>query len=525
MTVETIEPLPEINDFDPTPAPPVGEIETSIAGIERDPYERMKEQALTDPLAEAPDTLLPLVEGDVTKVGTVLASFPALNVQNAGGYPADPTLGTSGDRVLVAANNALRLMTSSGGEIVTKRFHEFFPIPNTQLAFDPRILYDRNAADPRFFVVFLSFTKNPRTSKIWLAVSRSNRPNSLDPADWCKYSIDGRRNQGTDQDGYADYPMLGSGADTLVLSNLQLDFIGNSFQFSVVRAFPKLTLIANTNTCPAFTQRVYQPTATAKNQDVYVLQPAAHLTNPTSFSSARNPVYLVSTKAIQTRTYRVWRLSDGFRDTGRLTQVEVSGTHLIGNLPSAQQKLDPGSRSVPLDTRLPHVFQAVGRGDTLWFVHPTLCQIGGGTTEVCVRAVRVGVGQSAQGNYTAAIEQQTVFGGATDGTSYWMPTIAVNSTGQTIIGFLSSSRTTYLSSAWTLKAASATSYRAARVFNPGTCTRVLPEGVFTIRTGDFEGAQTDPLDSTSFWLAGERATTVVGVPNCWWDMRVVRIRP
>ncbi len=320
-------------------------------------------------------------------------------------------------------------------------------------------------------------------------MSRSNRPNSLDPADWCKYSIDGRRNQGTDQDGYADYPMLGSGADTLVLSNLQLDFIGNSFQFSVVRAFPKLTLIANTNTCPAFTQRVYQPTATAKNQDVYVLQPAAHLTNPTSFSSARNPVYLVSTKAIQTRTYRVWRLSDGFRDTGRLTQVEVSGTHLIGNLPSAQQKLDPGSRSVPLDTRLPHVFQAVGRGDTLWFVHPTLCQIGGGTTEVCVRAVRVGVGQSAQGNYTAAIEQQTVFGGATDGTSYWMPTIAVNSTGQTIIGFLSSSRTTYLSSAWTLKAASATSYPAARVFNPGTCTRVLPEGVFTIRTGDFEGAQ------------------------------------
>ena len=45
----------------------------------------------------------------------------------------------------------------------------------------------------------------------------------------------------------------------------------------------------------------------------------------------------------------------------------------------------------------------------------------------------------------------------------------------------------------------------------------------TNRTGDYSGAQLDPSDLTSFWLAGERNIVLGG--SCQWETRVAKLVP
>ncbi len=518
VTVEGIQPVSVSSVEEGTPEAP----ETGPATNRRLPpldpgtFRSMKAQARAHPLAQAADVLASAPGPEA--LAAVSTSFVGLDRPSSANngfvfFPPDTIVAKSVNHVLEGANSAVRLFDAVGNVIETRDLNTFFGASTSKgLLFDPKVYFDGNATSGRFYVVALQ--KKGSDSRIWLAVSRSPDPPDLSPANWCRYNINGKRNAGTSLSSWADYPGLGVGADALVISANQFRFSNNSFTFAIVRVLNKLIAANNGSSCPSIPLFTFQPSGVAGDASTFTLQPVQHYTSPSSFlPTTTNPAYLLSTVFGSSATYRVWQVRNVASGSPTLRVVNVIGSYDYGVQPDAPQS---GS-SLLLDTGDNRMTQAAGVGDAISGVHGSLCNINGGASESCVRFVRISVGQNGGGSLTAAINQEQTFGGGA-GVFYFWPGIAVNGVEETAVAFHRSSGASYLSSYWTIKALASTTFEAASPITDGTCAQTLSN-----RTGDYIGAQTDPSDSNTFWLAGERATTING--SCQWQTQIIAVTP
>ncbi len=249
---------------------------------------------------------------------TVFAGLDRPSAANNGFVfsPPDTTLGKSPNRVLEGANSALRLSTTVGAILDTKDLNTFFGASTTNgLLFDPKVYFDRLGPNPRFYVVALQrigiddTTSTNDVSRIWVAVSRSGDPASLASTNWCRYNIDGRRNVGTLNSSWADYPEIGVGSDSFLFATNQFRFTdSNFFTFSVVRVWNKTIASDNAASCPSIPRFRFQPSPTLGHFSTFTLQPAQQYTAPSSFPGTANPAYLVSTRRGTGHAYHVWRV-------------------------------------------------------------------------------------------------------------------------------------------------------------------------------------------------------------------------
>jgi hypothetical protein len=496
--------------------------------VDPDTYRALKAQARRTPAAQPVEALEKPSEPEPS--AAVTQSFTGLNQQEAGNLvPPDTILGVSNTRALEAVNTAVRLFnksTTPPSVIQTKSLNSFFGASTSQgTLFDPKVYFDRNAVNRRFYVVALQMSGTSDAtgfSRIWLAVSRSSDPANLEPANWCRYAINSKRNAGTALSSWADYPGLGVGADKLVISANQFTFPpppNRVFTFAILRVFNKLIAANNAGACPSIPFFTFQPSSTSGNGGVFTLQPAQHYTSPSSFSGISNPVYLINTIFGTSATYRVWRVSN-INPPSLQGPTNVNGNVTYGLQPDAPQS---GS-AIPLDTGDTRVTQVAGLGNLISGVHGTVCNAGGGANESCVRYVRILVG-GAGSTPTATINDQTFFTFGAGNFVFW-PGVAVNSAGQAAIAYhrnLNGAGARFLSSLVTLRSGGA--LVASFFITSGTCT--LPASPQTnppqARTGDYIGAQTNPSDFTSFYLAGERATVISG--SCLWQTQIIRLVP
>jgi hypothetical protein len=494
--------------------------------IDRGKYRDMKLRAPYNPDAQEADQVMSPPETGPAPLSAVIATkFKGLDRLSAANHgfiftPPDTIVAKSPTRVLEAVNSALRLSNTSGGTIATADLNTFFGATVANgLLFDPKLYFDRNATNQRFYVVALQQSTNPNVSRIWLAVSRGTNPANLSSANWCRYSINAKRNVGTANESWADYPCIGAGRDAFTISANQFRFIDSSFTFAVLRVFNKnlASNNAGTGSCPSIATFTFQPTTTAGDGSVFTLQPVQHYTSPTSFSGTTNPAYLVNTVFGTSNLYRVWRVRNVAGGSPTLQgPTNVFGGFNYGLQPDAPQT---GS-TVPLETGDNRLTQAAGLADAVWGVHGTLCNIGAGPNESCVRALRILVGQSG-GALTASINQQRTIGSTNE--FYWWPGLAINNEEQTAMPFqfVSPTRTAgRLSSWWTMKDLTSSNFEPISSLTTGTCAETLTN---PDRTGDYVGAQTDPSDFHSFWLAGERATSVGG--TCQWQTQIIKLVP
>ncbi|HEV8676966.1 MAG TPA: hypothetical protein VGX21_23260 [Methylomirabilota bacterium] len=479
-----------------------------LTAVDRATYEALKVQAEHDPAAQVPDRILD-AEAPQPAIPHVVTSFLGLNRPGAANsgfvfVPPDPIVGKSFTRVLEAANSAVRLHTTTGAVLDTKSLNVFFgvaPAGSSGLLFDPKVYFDRLGVNRRFYVVALEMREAPRVSRIHVGVSRSADPSNLGPAGWCRYAIDGRRNAGTARDSWADYEGLGVGVDKLVITANQFTFSSGSFTYAIIRVLNKLVLANNAAGCPAlpfvFT---FQPSAAAGNGAVFTLQPVQHALAPASAPGVSNPVYLVNTIFGTSNVYRVWRVRNF--PPSLQGPVNVQG-NLYGNPPNARQK---GS-ALLLDTGDTRVTQA-SAAQTIGIVgvHSTLCNVGGGPTESCVRAVLIKVGSGGGGSLIASMFDQFTLGLAPGDFLFW-PGVA-DTRRDVGIGFHKSSPTSFLSSFVSVGS-------TLIPLTVGNCPQT------TNRTGDYFGVQPDPVDLQSIWFAGERATVVGG--RCQWEMRIIKV--
>jgi hypothetical protein len=473
-----------------------------LSAVDAAAYEAMKVQAQSAPASQAQALAEP--SGPAPRI-SVPISFTGLS--QGGFIPPDTIVAKSGTRVLELVNTSIRLTNTVGGAISSTTLNTFFGAAGSAL-FDPKVYFDRNAVNRRFYAIALQ-GNSTALSRIWLAVSRSPEPPNLAAGNWCRYFIDGRRNLGTALASWADYPGLGLGADKLVITTNQFTNAGN-FTFAIVRVLSKLVAANNAGGCPGLGVFNFQPSGVPASSP-FTVQPAQHYSSPSSFVGTSNPVYLLNSIFGTSANYQVRRLRN-FPPT-----LSAPVTIVGGFVNSLQPNAPQDGSAVLLDTGDTRVTQVAGVGNSIAGVHGTGCSFGAGAVS-CVRYVRIAVGQNAAGGLTAAFADQSTFGfGAPAGTFIFWPGVALNFFGDAAIDYhrnRNSAGVRFLSSLVTRRAGGVNAPTFA--ITNGTCGQPFD------RTGDYIGNQLDPSDLRSFWLAGERATIIGG--SCRWQTQIIKLQ-
>lgn len=458
--------------------------------------------------------------------------------------PSDANAAKSDTHVVEATNSALSLFTDSGSLLETSDLNSFFGAGHDyaangglDLLFDPRVYFDRNSVNQRVYVAAIQYfgaTPASGVSRLWVGVSRTSDPTSLGASDWCTYGIDAKRDAGTSRASWMDFPQMGVGRDSLLISGNQFRFSNNSYTYPVVYVFNKAQMSNNAaGDCPNVPFWVFQPTSTLGNNTVFSLQPVQAYNAASSFKGTKNPAYLVSSDVPlgSSPTLHVWRIRNVRKGYPTMTVKNVSGTFRYSVPPDAEQ---PDGTGVVANTGDTRVQSAASRGNTLHAVLTTGCQIDTGPNESCALYTRITVGQAGKKRrLTASISEQWAWG-ERDGVFLYRPSVAVNQSGQVAAAALVTSADAgdpeagYQGPAWFLKNPGSLKW-TSRIYQPGNCSfpddrdgdPETDDGI--ARTGDFTSVQTDPADGLSFWYAGEFAKFLDG--SCQWGSQIAKITP
>lgn len=498
---------------------------TPLPAVDPKTYARLKQAAKTAPTKDRPaSTPIP---GGTWRQQSVTTLFDGLDRPGSAsnGFvfdPPDTIVGKSPNRIVEATKSAIRLSTNAGATLQTLDLNAFTGAATANgLLFDPKVYYDVNSANPRFIVTALQVAGRDDAnaandlSRIFIAISRSPDPASLSTG-WCLYDIEGRRDVGTANASWADYPGLGAGADSFSVTTNQFRFTNRTFTFAIVRTFDKTVAENNAVSCPTIPTFTFQPAAAAGDGSQSTIQPAQHYTSPSSFVNATNPAYFLSTTVGTGTQYHVWRVRNVAAGAPLLDHLVLTSTQYGIPPPSPQ----PGS-AIVIDTGDNRMLQAAGIGNTLVGTFTTVCNISAGTNESCSMTPRVAVGADAAGNLTASVVENT-FAGFTDNVFVHHNSLATNTALQSGASWDFSGPGTFLSSAAMVKNPGG-AWTGVSTYAPGACALpATPPSATTALSGDYSGAQTDP-GLTTFWLAGEQAVTISGA--CQWRTRVAQLVP
>jgi hypothetical protein len=432
------------------------------------------------------------------------------------GYPPDTILARGSGTLIEMVNRRARLFNSSGTVLATTTLNSFFGASGA-LLFDPKIVYDRGSQT--YFAVALQ-GNDSASSNLYLAVSRPVNPTGLGSTQWCRYVFDTRLSFGSTAT-WADYPGLGLGSNTLVVSvNNFNDANPAVFQGSAIRAWSKLYYAANTSACPTGTNPYFWGGYGSPSQALpFTIQPALHYTAPTGVTGATQPVYLVNSNP-GTVTYSIWKIANLSSGSPLLFgPLSVAGNRTI----QAPNVAPVGANGIPIDQGDWRILQLAGVGNGLFAIHTNRCQFTSGTqTESCVRYMRFSVSNGTGGAIGASVGGQSQFGGG-NGWYYSYPSIAVNNAGAAATAFNATQAGGFRGAAWATKPSGSSAFGNITYLAQGTCflNATLSDDGTMWRAGDYSGAATDP-DTTSIWVATERSTSISGV-GCGWQTRIARI--
>lgn len=446
------------------------------------------------------------------KAPKVREDFEGLDYETGGHQgvefiPPDTIVAASETKVLEAVNVGMRLTDRDSGSAITQSLNNFFGEPNGAILFDPKVFFDRLSG--RFVLVALSFELSPQTSFIYLSVSRSSDPDSLQaPDDWCNYKINSKK-----QGSFADYPGLGMNERWVAITTNNFRFNFN-YRTAFLWTLDTPRLVDNADSCPNV--RVFRNTLRrgAANEIAFTVQPAQHYSTT---AEEGTPLYLVSSNVANLidEIYTLWRIEDrGINRKPRLQTTLLRGSEVYAWPPQAEQR-----DGLDLDTGDTRIQQVAYRDGKIWAVHGTACQIGDGLTESCVRALEISP-DAADGD---SITFEETFGGGRDW-FYWMPGVAINGRGDVAVAFQRSRDNQFLGVAFNGKRSNRARFDKARQLARANCD-LRNFGGDINRSGDYVGLQADPLDDLGFWIAGEYAGPVGTNPNsCEWRTRVGRVR-
>jgi hypothetical protein len=422
----------------------------------------------------------------------VIRRFDGLNFFNDPGFPPDTIISAGPSHIIEMTNSGIRLSLKDNSNIQTQKVTEFFERPNKFL-FDPKVYFDK--ISNRFFAVILEFDTSPKTSTFHFAISRTPTPSNL-TTDWCRYRING-----ISGDSAADFPGIGMNENWMALTANNFGFNDDMFSKVLIKVINKSVLVNNTNSCPAI--KVFSFT----NPNSFTVQPALHYS---ATNLPGNPLFMVSTIFGANNQYELWRVKGAVGSKPTLTKTNVAS--LGYNIPPNAKHRGEAELFDTSDNRM---LQVAFRNGSLWSSFTTGCSFGEPPNESCVRVVQIIPNESSGVTGFEA----SIGGGANR--FFWMPGIAVNQSNDVVITFQQSSPGLFLGTAYTGKRNNASKFEPFRVAKAGQCNLKDVDDSGRNRTGDYTGAQADPVDS-SFWIAGEYPSLFGG--RCEWNTVIARVK-
>ena len=344
--------------------------------------------------------------------------------------------------------------------------------------YDPHIIYD--PISDRFVICIDAGSGTAASPSYFaLAVSASGDPTGS----WYIYKVECTPSSATD---FMDYPMLGFSSNWIVMTGNDFPSSGNNSTHIYV--WPKATLYAGgAGTATTFVD--------ANNI----------LVSPSStYDAGVSTVYMVS-------DYNGNSGGNGYVNvgtvTGTSTPVYTAGNQLGINQPwqepsallSAPQKGETAAKGLEAgDTR---IHSCIYRNGSLWFTHSIFLPASGTITNGAVDWWQINPSALTVTQFDRIADPNAAIW-------YYYPSLDVNANGDMLIGYSTSSSTTYGSAQYALRLASdaVNTLETANQFVNGVAGYYKTYGGGRNRWGDFSGTAFDPTDN-SFWTFQEWANT------------------
>jgi hypothetical protein len=365
---------------------------------------------------------------------------------------------------------------------------------DTTKFFDPKVIYDDYAG--RFVIVALQQSDSPQLSRIWLAVSKNETPDTV--SGWYQTYINSLVSIGGGNT-WADYPGLEVDEEAIYITNNMFPFTTGRYGVrlwvipkGVVGGFYGGGALSFTVTDPyaggGFTETTTMPA------QVYGLGGV----------DGSVGTFLLSVLAYTDGSYEI-QIITVFNPLSAVPQYTRQPPVSLGiiatglDLPGAPQ-LGTTSTINENDDR---VLDAVWRNNTLWLVFTINAKGGVNEGQGTAHWVRL---RTLGG--TVTLEEQGNLGGEeiATGTHTFFPSVAVNRRGLVAYGYAASSSSTYAGAY-----ASLGTSEAVYTVKSGVAPYFRDFGRGRNRWGDYTGISVDPVDD-SFWIFNQYADTV-GPPN------------
>ena len=387
-----------------------------------------------------------------------------------------------------AKQNSQRLGKNYSGSITGSFFETLVPLTYT---FDPKVIYDQY--NQRFIVVALEQQSAPQTSRILVAVSKTNNPND----GWWFTLI----NSIVKISGkcWADYPGLAVGTDAIYITANMFSFGSNSYNGG------RLWIIAKSS--------LYSGGTASFN--VY-----DHITLGSGYPSTYQPAQMFETPQTNVGTFLLAYsgLSSGgiesvnvIRVDNPLTTPTFTGQNVslgdIDNTTGAYNLAPQLGTATEIETNDRRSMNAVWRNNSLWGAFTVVPPSGVSDGEVTAHWVKISTSTLS----TLALSDQGNIGGETIASNCYtfFPSIAVNSSNDMVVGFSASASTIYAGCYYTGRLSSDP---AGYTINPdlvrsGVDYYVRTFGYGDNRWGDYSGACVDPADDQTFYVFNQYAIT------------------
>jgi hypothetical protein len=433
--------------------------------------------------------------------------------------PPDPIAAAGTDRVIAVVNTMIECRTKTGTLLWINDLADFFsPVSPTTFTFDPKVIYDQY--ENRFLVVTLEVVEsgsNPSAgniSRILLAVSKNSTPATSTSADWAYTSIDSKLRI-TGRDYWADYPGFAIDEEAVYIT-------ANMFIFSPFSGGSSRTRlwIVDKGVSGGF----YSGGSASVTGDwnfpglsggfAGTHQPA-HVFGSTGVATGVGTFLvlysgLTTGGAGGTEAIQVIRVDDPLGSPSfNLETVTIGDIEDVGGsfgwpaLPDAPQS---GS-STDIEVNDRRTLSAVWRNNSLWISTTINPNSGPDIGETTAHWIQL---NTTTLDSTFLTDQGNIGGEDIAADTYtFFPSIAVNSSGDMIVGFSASASTMYAGAYYAGRYSGdpAGNVNPSVVIKAGLDFYVRKFSGTRNRWGDYSGACVDPSDDESFWVFNEYAMT------------------
>ena len=398
-------------------------------------------------------------------------------------------------------------------------------IGSANLGFDPKVIFDQHSG--RFFIVIID-GRTPGAggrNNVAICTSKTATPSTLTTADWTVETASTLTTFSLG-DTWFDYPGIGADATRLVVTGNMFSAAG-SFFGTKVRVFLKSSLTDNGAPAGATFNDIDVDNV---GQGIFTAQPA-HV-----FGSTLNgDFYLVS--RLGSTNYRLWQVTGAGGSASLVAgspslHLWTAGAFISAGAPQTNDGMNDEPTISTLASRIQNAVYRndAGNTDSIWLTL-TSDPDGDSRSEVVWFEIDPNTSNSAVAGTltTPTIDQSGFINGSTTADWTFMPAIAINGSGQIVIGYSESNGAKAVDQRVVSRFATdaAGTFQAPVVIasGAGEYDDFSFIGTGAERWGDYSGAVVDPADDVTFWVSNEiteTAATGAG-DDADWGTRIARL--